>query len=241
MQTKSRAIVLRTLKLGDEKIIVDCLTQEQGRLAFVCRIPKTPKARVKLQYFQPLSVLALEFDYRERQQLQHFRDIRLALPYASIPFDTAKLTISLFLAEFLYYGTRTEQHNSNLFDFVERSLAWLDGASGSCANFHLVFMMRFAAYVGFMPNVENYRPGCFFDLREGCFVDHAPLHADFLSAEEAPHVAKLARLSYDTMHLYAMTRQERNHCTEVLLKYYRLHIPGFPEMKSLVVLRELFN
>lgn len=241
MQTKSKAIVLRTVKVGDEKIIADCLTQALGRVSFVCRVPKTPKARVKLQYLQPLSVLALEFDYRERQQLQRFRDIRLARPYASIPFDAAKLAIALFLAEFLCYGTRGEQHNPALFDFVERSLSWLDGAQGSCANFHLVFMMRFSVYAGFMPNMDGYRPGCCFDLREGCFVGQAPLHADFLSPAEAPRVAELARLSYDSMHLYALTRQERNQCTEVLLKYYRLHIPGFPEMKSLPVLRELFS
>ena len=38
-----------------------------------------------------------------------------------------------------------------------------------------------------------------------------------------------------------MSRAERNRCTEVILEFYRLHVPGFPEMKSLEVLRQLFD
>ena len=43
------------------------------------------------------------------------------------------------------------------------------------------------------------------------------------------------------MHLYAMTRAERMRCLEVMNLYYRLHLPGFPELKSLEVLKELFD
>ena len=42
------------------------------------------------------------------------------------------------------------------------------------------------------------------------------------------------------MHLYSMSRLQRNHCVEVIVDYYRLHIPNFPELKSLPVLKTLF-
>ncbi len=42
----------------------------------------------------------------------------------------------------------------------------------------------------------------------------------------------LLRLSYETMHLYTMSRLDRNRCVEVILQYYRIHVPGFPELKS---------
>ncbi len=47
-------------------------------------------------------------------------------------------------------------------------------------------------------------------------------------------------MNYDTMHLFAMSRAERNRCVDVMMEYYRLHLPDFPEMKSLPVLKELF-
>jgi DNA repair protein RecO (recombination protein O) len=43
------------------------------------------------------------------------------------------------------------------------------------------------------------------------------------------------------MHLFRLSRSERNRILELLLTYYRLHLPAFPELRSLSVLRELFN
>ena len=46
------------------------------------------------------------------------------------------------------------------------------------------------------------------------------------------------RLNYSTMHLFRMTRQQRSRCVDVILAYYRLHVPDFPDMKTLEVLRQ---
>ena len=101
MMTNSRAIVLNTLKFGEQQLIVDMLTEELGRVSFICRIPKTQKGKLKKQFFQPLSLLDAVFDYRQNARLQHLRDVRLSQPFTSIPFDAGKLSIALFLAEFL--------------------------------------------------------------------------------------------------------------------------------------------
>jgi DNA repair protein RecO (recombination protein O) len=49
------------------------------------------------------------------------------------------------------------------------------------------------------------------------------------------------RMDFPTMHLYHLNRMDRNRIVDVLLHYYRLHIPQFPELKSLSVLQELWN
>ena len=77
-------------------------------------------------------------------------------------------------------------------------------------------------------------------MLNACFTLTPPSHGHFLAPEEASKIALLMRLTYKTMHLCAMSRRERNRCTEVILEYYRLHVPGFPQMKSLEVLRQLF-
>jgi DNA repair protein RecO (recombination protein O) len=38
-----------------------------------------------------------------------------------------------------------------------------------------------------------------------------------------------------------MSRQQRQRCLTIVMDYYRLHLPDFPQMKSLEVLQELFN
>ncbi|SFB78981.1 DNA replication and repair protein RecO [Xylanibacter ruminicola] len=241
MLTKTQAIVLHAIKYGETRLIVDMFTKVFGRQAFIVSIPKTPKGKVKKQFFQPLTILEIETDIRPRQQLQKLHDVRLAAPFASIPFEPDKLAISLFVAEFLYYALRSEQRNELLYEYLENSIVWLDGQQSSFANFHLVFLLRLTRFLGFYPNLDDYKDGDYFDLRESVFMPVPPVHRDFLHPEEAQKVQLMMRMDFPTMHLFRMSHQERNRLLEVSLKYYRLHLPDFPEMKSIEVLQALYQ
>ncbi|MCR5130345.1 MAG: DNA repair protein RecO [Prevotella sp.] len=241
MLTKTRAIVLHSIRYGERQMIVDMLTSELGRMSFLCRMPSTQKGKLKKQFFQPLTQLELEVDYHQKSNLQRLRDVRMAMPWATLPFNAEKLAVALFLAEFLLYATRDEQQNEPLFEYVSSSIEWLDTQSGSVANFHLVFMMRLSRFIGFFPNLEDYREGAYFDLRNGSFSNTVPLHPDFLGAEDSARIGVLMRMTYKTMHLFHLTREERQRCVETILTYYRLHVPNFPELKSLGVLQELYG
>lgn len=220
-------------------MIVDTLTEAGGRVSFICRLSKSNRGKIKKQLFQPLTILDIVYDERPNSDLQHFRDIRIARPYSSIPFDQYKLSIALFIAEFLVYSTRGEHDNKPLEDFVEKSLLWLDNATDGFANFHLVFMMHVTLFVGFYPNLEDYREGSWFDLRDGSFTSVCPAHPDYLNPQDASRLKLLMRMSFDNMRFFRMNHEERNRCTEVILKYYRLHVPVFPELKSFEVLKAL--
>ena len=241
MLTKTQAIVLHSLKYGETRLIVDMFTRSQGRQSFIVSIPKSVKGKIKKQLFQPLTLLEIESDLRPKLQLQKLSDIRLASPFSSIPFDPNKLSISLFIAEFLYYALRSEQRNEPLFDYIVNSIQWLDAQTNRFANFHLVFLMRLSRFLGFYPNLDHYQAGDYFDLRESVFLPVPPVHRDFLHPQEAEKIQLMMRMDFPTMHLFRMSHQERNRLLEVSLIYYRLHIPDFPELKSVSVLQELYQ
>ena len=241
MLTKTQAIVLHSLKYGETRLIADMFTRSQGRQSFIVSIPKSVKGKIKKQLFQPLTLLEIEYDLRPKLQLQKLSDVRLASPFSSIPFDPNKLSISLFIAEFLYYALRSEQRNEPLFDYIVNSIQWLDAQTNRFANFHLVFLMRLSRFLGFYPNLDHYQAGDYFDLRESVFLPVPPVHRDFLHPQEAEKIQLMMRMDFPTMHLFRMSHQERNRLLEVSLIYYRLHIPDFPELKSVSVLQELYQ
>ena len=241
MLTKTQAIVLHSLKYGETRLVVDMFTRSQGRQSFIVSIPKSVKGKIKKQLFQPLTLLEIEYDLRPKLQLQKLSDVRLASPFSSIPFDPNKLSISLFIAEFLYYALRSEQRNEPLFDYIVNSIQWLDAQTNRFANFHLVFLMRLSRFLGFYPNLDHYQAGDYFDLRESVFLPVPPVHRDFLHPQEAEKIQLMMRMDFPTMHLFRMSHQERNRLLEVSLIYYRLHIPDFPELKSVSVLQELYQ
>ena len=241
MEAKTRAIVLQTIKYGDSQLIVDFFTEKLGRLSFFVRVPKSSKAKAKRQLFQPLMILNLEFDYRPKASLQKMRDATISVPFVDIPFSPYKLTMSMFLAELLGYATRAEQQGDALFHFLMDSILWLDQAESNYSNFHIVFMIKLTAYLGFFPNIESGAGKDYFDLVDGCFVSTVPTHRNYLDAVDSMRMVHLLRLDYKTMHLYTMSRWDRNRCIEVLLLYYRIHLPSFPELKSYSVLKEMFT
>lgn len=241
MLTKTQAIVLHTVKYGDSQLIVDMLTRAHGRVAFMQNVSASGRGKIKKQMFQPLTLLDLEYDARPKARLQRIKDVRLLAPYTSIPFDPYKLSLAIFVAEFLTHATRNEQANGPLFEFVATSIQWLDGSGSRFANFHLAFMMRLSLFIGFWPNTDGaVREGAFFDMRNACFTPTRPSHSDFLWPEDAARLASMLRMRYENMHLYKMSRAQRNACVDVILKYYRLHLPDFPDLRSLGVMQELF-
>lgn len=246
MLSKTEAIVLHSIKYGEAKMIVDMFTRQHGRLSFVVSLPKTTRGKLKKQYFQPLTLLSIECDIRPQQQLQKLSDASLLFPLSTLLYDPTKLSISLFLSEFLYHALKSEQHNEPLFDYIISSIQWLDSCETHYANFHLVFLMHLSRFLGFYPNLEESGERgiesheLYFDLRAACFCSFVPLHRDYLMPQEASMVKLMMRMDYPTMHLFRLNRQQRNRCIEVALLFYRIHLPAFPDLRSIEVLKDLW-
>lgn len=242
MLVKTDALVLRNIKYGDNKQIVDMFTRDYGRMSFIVTLTRSSRAKVRRQQLQTLSLINITADLRPKTSLHRLTDVSVAVPYRTLPFDPCKLSIAMFVAEFLCHALRGEQRNEPLFLYISDSLRWLDGCqNGGYANFHAVFLLRLSRFLGFYPNLDDYHEGDFFDLRTGCFCHVPPLHGDTLPPADAGQLSLLMRMDYATMRLFRLSRAERNRLIDMAVRYYTIHIPDFPELKSLAVLRELFN
>lgn len=242
MQEKTAAIVLHCLKYNDTSNIVNVYTESAGRCSYIIKVSRVKKGNVRPSLFHPLALVELEAEGRNTAQLRRITEARLLHPLSSLPFDPFKSAIALFLGEFLCHALREEGTNRPLFAYLTHSIRWLDGCTGSSvANFHLVFLMRLSRFLGLYPNLEDYQAGDCFDMLNACFCRRPPLHGHYLRPEEAVLLPRLMRMDYATMHLFSFNRHQRVRCLEVLNDFYRLHIPSFPQLRSLEVLQELFS
>lgn len=241
MLTKTQALVLKSVKFGDNKLIVDLFAEEMGRVAVIVTVSSSQRGRFKRSLFQPLMLLELEIDFRATKNLQSLKSASVLVPYRTLMLEPAKICLTVFLAEFLYMVTRGEQKNQRLYRYIRSSIEWLDAKDGNISNFHIVFMMRLAKFIGFSPNVDDYSEGCCFDLRSGGFSARLPLHKDVVAADDAKKILTLLRMNYDNMHLFVMSRDERNRLLDILLNYYSIHVPDFQNMRTLDILHSLYE
>ena len=242
MQEKTSAIVLHCLRYNDTSYIANVYTETVGRTSYIIKVSRARGSGVRPSLFHPLALLELEAEGKNTAQLRRVTEARLLHPLHSLPLDPFKSAIALFLGEFLHHALREEGVNRPLFAYLLHSIRWLDACEGSAvANFRLVFLMRLSRFLGLYPNVEDYTEGCYFDMLNASFTPFLPKGGAFLKPDEASRIRLLLRMNYETMHLFGMSRTERNRCLVVINDYYRLHLPDFPLLRSLDVLKELFD
>ena len=232
-----KAIVLTSTQYSDNSYMLNLFTDELGYVSVSVKVGK--RSKVRLSHIQPLTLLSVELHGRPSQQVMHVTECAALSGYESIATDISKMLTAQFLAEFLNHTLRLYQRDTALFDFVFDSICRYNSLARGQANFHLVFLVKLTHYLGFFPNLEGLDSGVCFDLENGCFVRRLPLHNNYLLPKDTIAFVHLLRLDYDTMYLFDVNRQQRNEVLDHIIKYYKLHLAEFGDLRSLNVLREL--
>ena len=99
MFLKTRGIVLQTIKHSETSVIARIYTEQLGRLSFMINGVRTSKSVSKAAMLQPGTLLEMDFLYQENKKLHYIKDFKRAMVYQSIPFDTRKSAMLMFIIE----------------------------------------------------------------------------------------------------------------------------------------------
>jgi DNA repair protein RecO (recombination protein O) len=241
MLNKTRGIVLHALPYNDTYSIIHIYTEDYGRTSYMAARSRGKKSAVTKALFMPLSILEMEVEHLNKREIHRIREAKRCFPLNRLFSDPVKNALALFVAEVLFRVTRETEADPRLFDYLCHSIHLLEDAGRGVANFHFVFLLRLLHYLGFAPNIESYSEESYFDMQNGVFTNRPPLHPHYLSREESRFFIRLFRITYENMSLYSFSRRERVNVLHKILTYYRLHLPDFPELKSLPILQSIFD
>lgn len=235
MVVKTKAIVISSLRYQEKSLIVRCFTHSSGLKSYF--VPSAFTAKKKsIAYFQPLTLIEIEANHKNKGSLEHFKEVKIAVPYQTLNTDIVKSTIVIFLSEVLHHAIKEEEKNESLFTFLETALIWLD-THDEIANFHLILLLEITKFLGFYPDDSDIELP-FFDIVEGHFAFHQSINC--ISAQDTFLFKKLLELKFDSSQKF-FTASERQILLKTILDYYVIHLVGFKKPKSLEVLREVFE
>ncbi|MEZ4853030.1 DNA repair protein RecO [Flavobacterium sp.] len=236
MLIKTKAIVLSAIKYQEKSLIVKCLTHTDGvKSYFVANAFTGKKNQQKNAFFQPLNLLEIEANHKNKGTLERFKEIKLAHPQHAIHQNIFKATIVLFLSEVLHTALKEEGNNQNLFIFLETAILWLENHD-EVANFHLITLLQLTKYLGFYPQQNSDKP--YFELTEGVFVDFPS--PSCLDLDQTLLFKKLTQLKFDDEQK-VFSAHQRQLLLKIIIDFYSLNIDGFKKPKSLEVLKEVFS
>ena len=234
MLIKTKAIVISSIKYQEKSLIVKCFTHSDGlKSYFVPNAFSAKKSNQKIAYFQPFSILEIEANHKNKGTLEHFKEIKLAHSYQTIPTNVVKSSMMLFLSEMLHHSIKEEEKNDNLFTFLETALLWLDNHE-EITNFHLIFLLQMTKFFGFFPSNSN---GNYFEMIDGVFSEYQGTSC--LNFQETELLKKLLEVKFETPKKLFIA-SERQLLLKIIIDYYSIHLDGFKKPKSLDVLKEVF-
>lgn len=228
MLQKTRGLVLNFIRYRETSVIVHIYTEEFGIQSYIENGVRSSKGRNKAALFQPLTLLELVVYHKEKGGIQRLSEVKISHPFRSIPFEFAKSSIGLFLTEILSKTLKEESSNPPLFRFLTDSVLWLDEAASGYENFHLVFLVQLAAFLGFAPDSGIQ------------IADQLREHGVPVFDNDAIRLLdELTTATYDRSP--PLTRPMRGYLLDLFLKFYELHFEGLGEVKSLAVLQEVMR
>lgn len=240
MRETLNIIPLRLIRHNERTNILTAYSLERGRLAFAVPAGSGKSASRLRALLMPMSLAECETEIRPGRDILIISNVRPTATLSDIHLSPAKSAIALFLAETLASVLRDGPPDAPLWHFIADSVIALNLLPArQTANFHLCFLWRLGSILGIAPDAATYSPGHVFDMADGIFRAMPPMHSRFLPAAEAAALPMLDRLNYRTMHLWQLSRAQRNHILDLILEYFTLHIAPLTSLKSLAVLRAL--
>ncbi len=234
-----QGIIIRTIPYKDHIQIVKVFTEHHGLMSFSVRLSKS-KTGIQRHVCQVMNLVEIEANIKEESDLQTARNMRLATPLATIPFDPSKSAMILYLGELLSKTLPDQYHNKPLFKFLFDAVLLLDD-SMHIQNFHLWATLEVIRHYGFYPTQPQIAQPTVFDLLENEFRRDRPLHPFFLEKEETALVLDLIDKDWSAAQFIAANGTARKNVLNGLLQMVNLQLELKVSYKSLDVLHQVFH
>jgi len=234
------AVVLGTIKYGDNSLITNCYTLEHGLQSYLLKgVLSKGKKPFSKSLFEPLTLLDLQAPKNKEGKIGYIKEAALLHPYFSIPFDLRKKALVFFLAEVLQQVIREEQQpNPHLFNFFIKRLLWLD-QNYEIGLFHLKLMLDLTQFIGFYPNL-NPSDFPYFDLESVCMFFYKK-HTNVVEDPIKSLWIQLLGMNFDDIGKIKILKDQKSDFLKSIIAYYQLHLQQFKPPKSKDVLNEIFE
>jgi len=228
MKQNDHGIFLHRTAFSDSSLIVTYLTESQGLRKFVFKGGKK-----KAHQLFPLAPTELTFYGRPESDLMQLTATESMFP-TDFQFDPVKSTIAFFMAETIRKCVHEFDTDTHLFAFVRNQVEQLQQANEAIGHLPLLFLIDFTEALGIQPLVAP--NGTIFDLDEGNIGSHAP--QGHRTAEGDTVTCIQRRING---HEISANKAIRDNALQIMMEYYKTHVPGLREFETYPIVQEILS
>lgn len=241
MIRKTRGIVLHTTRYGESSLVVHCYTEQFGRQTYMVKGVRKSRRNNRANLFQPLFILNFEVYHKDKSEMHLVKEVSRDFPLTSLPYDITKSTQALFMAEVLYRTIREEEANPMMGRFLIHSIQYLDTLEDAQPDFHIVFLFQLSRHLGFFPQNNFSKSAPYFDLASGQFRSWMADPELQLDKESSALWSKYIESDFQGNVPAGVSGSERKFILDSMVHYFKNHVEGMGEIRSLEVLHSFFH
>lgn len=229
MKQTDVGILLNRISYSDSSLIVTYLTASSGVQKFIFRGGKKKAANV-----YPMAISELSFYGRSGGELLNLTTVE---PYVAtrFQFDPMKSAVAFFLAEVVRKSTIDGLEDSAVFFFVKEAIERLDDAE-NISLFPLQFLISFSDKLGHAPLIDDDN-AIYFNIDEGSFQKIDSINQKCYKGPAVNLISELVSGKAISIH----SKQDRIEALNIMLEYFKAHIPRFGDLESLQIVKEIIK
>ena len=228
MKQSDTAIFIHRINYSESSLIVTFYTLQNGIQKFIFQGGKK-----KGTALFPLSICEIIYYRRPDSELGKLTEAKPHQALQDIPMNPVKATIAFFMVDVLKQCLQTDQHDISLFRFLEKTIVTLN-VTTDLSLFATQFLIDFSLHMGIDPHIQESNKR-YFHLQDGDFS--AFDRTGELVADGPPVVLIQSLLRKET--ISNPTKELKSDVFDIMIHYYKLHVPNFNIQKSLDVIKEI--
>lgn len=225
MKQTDYGIFIHRTSYSESSIIATFYTRQGGIQKFIFQ-----GAKKKNAVLFPLNVVELTYYNRPDSELGKLTQIEMVHPLNAIAFEPNRSIVAFFIADVLKQTLHTNEKEIRQFDFLAKAVIELDQTS-NVGMFPLKFLAKFSEFIGIAPSEHEESP-LYFNMTEGEF------HSDYRMGDWCLE-GEIVQVLNDLFSERDIPSSQKKACLEVILQYYKIHVPRFNVENSLEIIREV--
>lgn len=235
MKQTARGILIHRQAQSETSLMVTLLTEKEGLVTYLFQGAKKKRGLVLF----PLAPVEFSFYRRTDSALGKITELNLTESVLELPVDPIKSSIAFFIVELIQRTLKPGHAEPEIVRFLTEEAVWINHST-ELTNYPAWFLANYTKFLGIVPSVDDLQPTV-LDLVGGRLSTIRPNHARYLEGNWMHWMESM--LNQEKIHFLAqsISKEERNCCIDAWINYYQHHLNGMSTLKSLEVIRTVFN
>lgn len=246
MLCSTSAIVLNNRQFSDTSLICNLYSTDYGKFSIIAkgvRSLKNPFGAV----LQPLNYIDLVYYYKEKRNIQLFKEGSIIKKYYNISNDYQKLVYSLTMSDMINFTSYNDSPCHIIFRLITKSLELIDDTNIKFLDYYYIFFnIQLLIYLGYYPILEKCY-GCNNILKSASFDDST---GQLICMKCSKKKESIPSDAIELIHLLSKTHISKinkyfihsNKNLEIIKNYLRkfilYHIPELKSSKAFISLNK---